>query len=840
VLNAGSLPTALNEQPISRLVTGPTLGWDTIVKGCWAVGISTVLVAAFMLIYYRFSGVVACGALLMNLVFTVAIMITVKAAFTLPGLAGLALTLGMAVDGNILVFERIREELARGAALRMAIRNGFSRATSAIVDSNLTTVITGVILYVIGTDQVKGFAITLTLGVLFSMYTAVFCSHVVFDVAERRRWITKLTMMQLFKVPHIDFVAWRYVAIAFSLVVIAVGLVGVTLRSVGLSVGLLDIDFTGGVSVVAVFDKPQRIADVRAASSGLPDLTVSDVQLEGQPGGTWYQINTSQADVDRGQLCEWAVELVQQQLERAFGSEANTEKRRQAIEAFRGQVLRTLETKSDSPQHDSAVKLLQQQVADLFAAAPQPPQVKSALETAQRQTNRIIRVNTPTAYVEEYLHQQFPGGLATNSLRLEEVGAIGPAEEKAARASPQGPTPPAATDQTRDDLPSDRVLAMAGAAPAPLAQATPPEAEGSAGKPAAEKPSAEAAPAKAPDEAAQPGPQAPAGDSPGHAAEKPAKKPGKSAERPPGETGEAPEPGSKPAADPFAGGTKARLTFARQVSYETVMELFDTEFGSRDAVPPTELVPLVESPVPGNPPKPDTGFTKGESTPYGMWNVKIKLPPQQARSRLESIQDAVAATAFFPSSNTIGGTVAQGTRIQGIYALAGGMLCIIVYLWFRFQRVAFGLAAVLAVVHDVLVTLGAIALSSFLAPYLGFLMVDPFKIGLSVVVAFLTIIGFSVNDTIVIFDRIREIRGKAPRLTDEMVNTSVNQTLSRTLLTTLTVLMVVVILYVFGGEVMHAFSFAMLVGLVAGTYSTVYIASPLLLWMIGQPKAARG
>jgi SecD/SecF fusion protein len=106
-------------------------------------------------------------------------------------------------------------------------------------------------------------------------------------------------------------------------------------------------------------------------------------------------------------------------------------------------------------------------------------------------------------------------------------------------------------------------------------------------------------------------------------------------------------------------------------------------------------------------------------------------------------------------------------------------------------------------------------------------------------VAFLTIIGYSVNDTIVIFDRIREVRGKAPQLTEEMVNLSINQTLSRTLLTTLTVLIVVVILYIFGGDVMHPFAFAMLVGLIAGTYSTVYIASPLLLWMIGKPKTAR-
>ena len=116
-------------------------------------------------------------------------MVLIKAAFTLPGLAGLVLTIGMAVDANVLIYERIREELKSGAALRMAIRNGFSRAMSAIIDSNVTTIITGIVLFYIGTDQVKGFAVTLILGILTSMFTAIFFARLVFDVAERRGWI---------------------------------------------------------------------------------------------------------------------------------------------------------------------------------------------------------------------------------------------------------------------------------------------------------------------------------------------------------------------------------------------------------------------------------------------------------------------------------------------------------------------------------------------------------------------------------------------------------------------------------------------------------------------------
>ena len=133
----------------------------------------------FMIIYYRFAGVVACIALAFNLLLVLALMVLIKAAFTLPGLAGLVLTIGMAVDANVLIYERIREELQSGAALRMAIRNGFSRAMSAIIDSNVTTIITGIVLYYIGTDQVKGFAVTLILGILTSMFTAIFFARLI-------------------------------------------------------------------------------------------------------------------------------------------------------------------------------------------------------------------------------------------------------------------------------------------------------------------------------------------------------------------------------------------------------------------------------------------------------------------------------------------------------------------------------------------------------------------------------------------------------------------------------------------------------------------------------------
>ena len=198
---------------------------------------------------------------------------------------------------------------------------------------------------------------------------------------------------------------------------------------------------------------------------------------------------------------------------------------------------------------------------------------------------------------------------------------------------------------------------------------------------------------------------------------------------------------------------------------------------------------------------------------------------------------------LFERLTNFGGTVASETRTLALIATLASWVIIIVYLWWRFRSFTYGLAAVLAVVHDVLITLGAIAVSYWLAKIPGLntlLQIDQFKIDLPIVAAFLTLIGFSVNDTIVIFDRIREIKGKTPHLTNKMVNDALNQTLSRTILTSFTAWLVVVILYLFGGEGLHGFAFALVVGFLSGTYSTIYIATPILIdWVATEPEPAK-
>ncbi len=234
-------------------------------------------------------------------------------------------------------------------------------------------------------------------------------------------------------------------------------------------------------------------------------------------------------------------------------------------------------------------------------------------------------------------------------------------------------------------------------------------------------------------------------------------------------------------------------------------------------------------------------YTPGDKAAYDTWEISLDVPPDEARQAIEAVQAQLESKPYFPSSTTIGSRVAGTLQEKGLLAVLAALVCIVAYLWIRFQRVIYGLAAVVALIHDVLITLGLLALSAYVALIPGvteLLLVDPFKIGLTVLAAFLTIIGYSLNDTIVVFDRIREVKGKAPRLTEEMINNSINQTLARTVLTSLTTLVVVGILYAGGGQPVHTFAFALVVGVVVGTYSSIFVASPFLLWMSRPPKEA--
>jgi preprotein translocase subunit SecD len=171
-------------------VVGPSLGSDSIQKGTYSALVGMALVVLFMLFYYRLSGIVADVALLFNVIFLMAFMAAIHATLTMPGIAGIILTMGMSVDSNVLIFERIREELRTGKTVRAAIDVGYSRALLTIIDAHVTTLITAAVLFIFGTGPIKGFAVTLSLGVSISLFTALFITKAIFDARKQYKTLS--------------------------------------------------------------------------------------------------------------------------------------------------------------------------------------------------------------------------------------------------------------------------------------------------------------------------------------------------------------------------------------------------------------------------------------------------------------------------------------------------------------------------------------------------------------------------------------------------------------------------------------------------------------------------
>ena len=192
VLRAGALPAPV--RIIEERTVGPSLGLDSIISGSRSALYGMILVAFFMLIYYNLSGLLADMALALNVIFIMAVMAYFNATLTLPGIAGIILTIGMAVDANVLIFERIREELLKGKTIKSAIDQGYGNAFSAILDANVTTFIAGIVLYTFGSGPIKGFALTLMIGIVASMFTAIVVTRVVFDFALSKWTFKRLSI----------------------------------------------------------------------------------------------------------------------------------------------------------------------------------------------------------------------------------------------------------------------------------------------------------------------------------------------------------------------------------------------------------------------------------------------------------------------------------------------------------------------------------------------------------------------------------------------------------------------------------------------------------------------
>ncbi|MBU0759276.1 MAG: protein translocase subunit SecD [Candidatus Omnitrophica bacterium] len=478
VLRAGALPAPLYIE--EERTVGALLGRDSIESGIRASLIGLCLVLGFMLLYYLFAGVVASIVMLLNFVIVLGMLGWLHTTLTLPGIAGLILVIGMAVDANVLIYERIREELTTGKHIRSAVGAGYNKAFTAILDSNITTLIAAALLFKFGTGPIRGFGVTLSIGIVASMFTAIFVTRIIFDLVTANKHFTKLPMLQMFRKTKIDFIGKRWIAYVLSTVVLVVGISAFFTKGEK----AYGIDFTGGQLQEYSFARPVKVEDVRKI---LYDMGIKDATI-------------------------------------------------QLVGEDKKEVL-----------------------------------VKTSEDVATSLKNEF--------------DEKFTGN-RSDILRVEKVG---------------------------------------------------------------------------------------------------------------------------------------------------------------------------------------------------------------------------------PS---IGKHLRKSARLAVLWSLIG----ILLYVGFRFKNVAFATAGVIALFHDVFVTM-------------GFLAITGRELNLTIVAALLTIAGYSINDTIVIYDRIRENMKLYRKATmKEIVNMSVNQTLSRTVLTTFTTLLAVTSIFFFGGEVLRDFSFALLIGMISGIYSTIYIASPLVIF----------
>ncbi len=264
VLKVGKLPAPA--RIVEDTVVGPTLGQEAINAGLISFVIALVLVLLFMVSYYSNAGLVADIALFANVFFIMGILASLGAVLTLPGIAGIVLTIGLSVDANILIFERVREEMALGKGLRLAISDGFKHAYSSIIDSNVTTLILGIILYVFGTGPIQGFATTLIIGILTSLFCAIFITRMIFEwMLGRNKDIRFWNNFSkgAFKNIHINFVERRKIYYMISGLIIAAGIAAFVTK--GLNFG---VDFQGGRSYVVRFEKPMATVDVIDALKG--------------------------------------------------------------------------------------------------------------------------------------------------------------------------------------------------------------------------------------------------------------------------------------------------------------------------------------------------------------------------------------------------------------------------------------------------------------------------------------------------------------------------------------------------------------------------------------------
>ncbi len=682
VLAAGSLEARLSSEPISTSILGPALGQDNLVRGLEAVAISVIIVALIMLLYYFGAGLIADISLMVNAIMIFGIMAMIDGTFTLPGLAGIALTVGMAVDANVLIFERIREELINnGEDLRDSIRIGFAKAASAILDGNITNLIVCFILYQTAATEVKGFALTLSIGVLSTLFTSLFVSRVLFAVCTDVFKLKSIPMLptvfpsihRLLE-PKINWISLRGPLLVFS-AVLAVGSL-VLFFSRGADV--LETEFRGGVSVKMT----TRAAEAGENAGEDRDIDGRLLLSRSEVENRVHKIGDDNPD-----------DAVLAQLANATILTVGTTTADNEAGSFQVKVANPPGIAEDENIADRVVNALVEQFGDVLAviqpvrfdAEGDPDYSSHTFALERKSLGESIGRDGAALPVDA-----FRGGVAVVIDGIVPPITLVDADERILRMRNQ----PDFSDT------AGRNMEVVGL-----------EKSGTSG-------------------------------------------------------------------DDSTYSAIAIMVFDDELSsFEVALDTWDRGLAQREY----ELV-------------------------------------QAALTREASLDQS----SFSPK-------VAQNLAASAIVAVILSLLGMLVYIWFRFGSLRYSVCAISALVFNISICLGAIALSLTIGEtsIAGVRVLDEFRIDLNVVAGLLTIVGYSLNDTIVILDRIRENRGKLSYASLDVVNNSINQTFSRTIMTSGTTITSAIVLYSLGGTGIRPFAFTFFVGLVAATYSSVVIAAPL-------------
>ncbi len=674
VLSAGSLQAKLSPEPISQNTLGPELGQDNLDKGLDTGKITFSVVAVFMIVYYFTCGGIAVVALGFNFLTVLAIMALNKAAFTLPGIAGIVLTFGQAIDANVLIYERMREEFLRGADMKTAVRLGFSRAASSIIDGNLTNLIICIVLYYFGTTEIRGFAITLGIGVITTLFTAVFFSRVIFTIfVDHIGWrkASQLPMVfpwiQRAMTPHVDWMRWRWVFLGGLAIFLAVG-GGIALQR---GKKMLDTEFRGGTQVEVTFrDGPdgKRIARPRPEIEGLVRDIGKDVAVDNPM--------------------------------RVF-SEA--------------------EVLPINPREDGVT-------SDRFKITV----VSSGSESGDRDL-----LNALTVKLQDLIESR-PA-----------LAFIGREETEWRR----GPVYPILSSKLGDDI----ELKTPGARKGDLT-----------------------------DDVTK-----------------------------------------------FVGGVAIVLEniepATTKASIEARLDLVRQQADYSDTLGRTREVRIIE----GNDTAVKTAVVLVRDDSLKSFDNETKWGTDVAAREWKLVVDSLSRPSQLARVDQVSPTIADTFAAQAVVSVVISLVMLTVYVWIRFGAGRWAVAATVPLFADVIGIVGLIAIAQILyetrathgfAAGIGLL---PFKIDLNQIAALLTITGYSLNDKIIIMDRIRENKGKLPYASYQVINDSINQTLSRTFITAGTTLFSTITLYLYGGEGIRGFAFAFTFGVLLGTYTSI-VSSPLV------------